>query len=277
MMKMNIIKCQLCGSQEKSKHLETKDFFLSSDILRSHKLNKPKLILILSLDAVSNIDINEYQTSLFPTFRGLEDNGFIKFNQAVSSSTVTLSSASSLLTGTPLSKHMMFDYAPRYYSDNLKKIDKDTIIDEKDICDNSLKGSNIDKYGCKKEESVEVVLPVKTVAPVITPKEIKPIVYNSFKDKFLNAPEGFTLGVATFSQEKEAQRFLDKYNTQDNMLAIPYRSKVSQKTNIKVVYGIYETLTQSKDALSKLPKALRIHKPYIENIYSMQDLYNKNN
>ena len=96
--------------------------FLSNNILYKHKPKKPKLILILSLDAVSDIDIKDYQDNLFPTFKKLEDEGFIKFNNAISSSTVTASSAASLLAGVPLSKHKMFDYDEWYFSDKLKKI-----------------------------------------------------------------------------------------------------------------------------------------------------------
>ena len=107
------------------KAIKNEELFLSNNILHKHKSQKPKLILVLSLDAISEIDIKDYQDNLFPTFKNLENHGFTKFNNSISSSTLTASSAASLLTGVPLSKHMMFDYVEPYHSDKLKKVSSD--------------------------------------------------------------------------------------------------------------------------------------------------------
>jgi hypothetical protein len=104
---------------------KNEELFLSNNILYKHKPKKPKLVLVLSLDAVSDIDIKDYQDSLFPSFKNLENQGFTKFDNSISSSTLTATSAASLLTGVPLSKHMMFDYDKPFHSDQLKKVSSD--------------------------------------------------------------------------------------------------------------------------------------------------------
>tara|TARA_B100000315_G_scaffold259942_1_gene318250 strand:+ start:4535 stop:6388 length:1854 start_codon:yes stop_codon:yes gene_type:complete len=91
---------------------KTKNFYISKIRSNTQKLATPRLILVVSLDGVTNEDINIRNidgSSICPTIKQLQSNS-ISFNNAYCSSTVTASSAASLLTGLGLSRHFMYDY-----------------------------------------------------------------------------------------------------------------------------------------------------------------------
>ena len=158
--------------------------------------------------------------------------------------------------------------------------DFDTVIDEKDICDNTKTGVSVDEYGCAKaEETTSEATPTEEISVPAQTTEVEPekTSSNTFKDRFLNNQGGFTLGVATFSSKKEVEKFLSAYNIENNMLLVPYLTNVLKKNNIKIVSGIYDTRKDSLVALSKLPESMLEHKPYIETINSVQNLFNKYN
>ena len=84
-------------------------YISSSNGINSNNLNK-KSVLVISLDGISYNDFF-CDRSIFLNSRTVNDcfDDFIKFKYPKSSSTVSISSAASLLTGLGLSRHLIYD------------------------------------------------------------------------------------------------------------------------------------------------------------------------
>ncbi|NQV02117.1 MAG: alkaline phosphatase family protein, partial [Bacteroidia bacterium] len=99
------------------------DRYIVSSELDQGEPEKKKQILILSFDGITSDDIfnNQEFEKLFPNLRVLMD-GNCWFKNAITSSTVTASSAASLVTGLNLPQHYIFNYEDFYLSPGLKAI-----------------------------------------------------------------------------------------------------------------------------------------------------------
>lgn len=140
-------------------------------------------------------------------------------------------------------------------------MDKDKIDDKYDLCGNSLKGAEVDEFGCaqkiEEESKVELVVAPKT--------------FGSFKEQFLNSTTGkYTISLATYSDMKLAVEFINRHNLQDTTLM--YRAPKGER--IKVVYGVYDTKEDAAKALNALPTEVLVHKPYVDSLQKQRGFYN---
>jgi len=88
------------------------NYFISNINPCSPNDNNNRLILVLSLDAISYIDIAMNSTERDSKLSGIKkfENESVSYNRACSSSSLTASSAASLITGLGLSRHCLYDY-----------------------------------------------------------------------------------------------------------------------------------------------------------------------
>ena len=142
------------------------------------------------------------------------------------------------------------------------------MLDLKDHCDNTTLGLEVDLLGCAKDTTELVDMPVTNTIDLES---------LSFKDKFINSNGGFTLNLATFSSQKEVDKFLKESKLEDNHMVFTYLTQRSHKKLIRIVSGVFETKKDARKALSKLPGIVRVNKPYLDNLKKVKDLYNKFN
>lgn len=96
---------------------------------------------------------------------------------------------------------------------------------------------------------------------------------SSFKMRFLTASKDkYTINLALSNSKVSAQKFLDKYNLNDNAFFFSFR-KVNPLQ--KIMMGVYDTKKEAKEVLSKLPISLKKNRPTIEKVTLKQKLYNK--
>jgi adhesin transport system outer membrane protein len=167
-----------------------------------------------------------------------------------------------------------------FHLDTKHDTDNDNVLDLKDHCDNTTLGFEVDILGCDKNSKEVVNLPVTNSIEIIENIEIQKesdLKDLSFKDEFINSNAGFTLNLATFSTQKSVDKFLDESKLGDNYMTFTYLTPKSQKKRIKVVSGLYETKKDALAALSKLPRIVKINKPYLDNLNKVKDLYIKFN
>jgi len=148
--------------------------------------------------------------------------------------------------------------------------DNDNVMDRDDLCDSTTLGLNVDVYGCAKEkEEVVNMVPTNTIS-------LKENHKKTFKDDFLEAQGGFTLNLATFSNQKEVDRFLAQSNLEEHF-TFTYDTKYTNKKLYKIVAGVYSDRKSAYKALKKLPRVVKVNKPYIDNLVKVRDLYKKHN
>ncbi len=96
---------------------------LSSEINSESSTTTKKQILLLSFDGITTDDLlnNEKSTELFPSISKFAKTNHW-FRNAITSSTVTASSAASLITGLNLPRHLIYNYEGSYNSPNLSSI-----------------------------------------------------------------------------------------------------------------------------------------------------------
>jgi len=148
--------------------------------------------------------------------------------------------------------------------------DGDKVTDKIDLCDNTALGFEVDMYGCAtdKEEVVDMVPATNSISIKGQKK--------TFKDEFLGTNRGFTLNLATFSTQKEVDRFINASNLEDGYMTFTYLNK-SNKKLYKIVSGVYEDRKSAYKALKKLPRIVKVNKPYLDNLNNVKNLYNKYN
>lgn len=91
---------------------------------------------------------------------------------------------------------------------------------------------------------------------------------------FLDAPEKYyTLNITTTKGLAKANEYIVN-NTLNQGEAFTYEFGPGMKS-AKVIYGIFSSVKEAKEAMSLLPKAIKAGKPYIDNISKHQKLYRK--
>lgn len=96
---------------------------------------------------------------------------------------------------------------------------------------------------------------------------------SSFKERFLNAREGkYTINLATFSTQKAAEQFIAENKIEDSAFSFMFGE---EEQYYKVMYGIFDSYAQGKEALSQLQTSLVENSPWVEKITIKQNLYNK--
>lgn len=163
-----------------------------------------------------------------------------------------------------LAENEKFDTTPEFSNDR----DKDSITDDKDLCDNTKLGLKVDMFGCA-IDSKEVIESV----PVTNNIPTKSNQINSLLDK----EEGYIISLATFSSKKEVDEFLKTTNLENNSFTINYVTKDKKRNLYKIVSSVYETKQEASKVLSNMPKEVKINKPYINSINDLKDFYSKYN
>lgn len=145
----------------------------------------------------------------------------------------------------------------------VRDIDEDKVDDRYDICDNSVKGSDVSSYGCeKKTQTLEKKDEVKLIEPTVE--------YGTFKDEFLNSPTAkYTISLSTYTEESLAKEFIEKNNFQDKAFMYQFPNT----NRVKVVYGAFNTKEQAQKVLEGLPSKVLLHKPYIAEIEKHRNYY----
>jgi len=89
------------------------------------------------------------------------------------------------------------------------------------------------------------------------------------------SPKSYTLNVTTETGLKEANYMLKKYAMEKDGYAFRFGQNFAKT---KVLYGIYDTYKEAKEALNNLNEnLLNKHFPYIDSVNKHQKLYNKYN
>jgi len=135
--------------------------------------------------------------------------------------------------------------------------DLDYVNDKIDLCDNTTLGLNIDVYGCATED--QKIKIDNTTSSSDTSSGI------------FQAENGFVLNYATFSSQAKVDKFLRESKLSDTTTITYTTSK--NKQLYKVVSDVYTTKQSAYDALSKMPRIVKVNKPYLDNLQNMKDLY----
>ncbi len=92
--------------------------------------------------------------------------------------------------------------------------------------------------------------------------------------KMLNASKDkYTLNLGTTKGIEKANEFIS-LNSLDNQNSFAY-SFGSNKENAKVIYGIFDSIKDAKNAIKNLPTDVLKNQPYVDNISKHQNLYRK--
>lgn len=145
--------------------------------------------------------------------------------------------------------------------------DGDKVIDSVDLCDNTQLGLNVDMFGCAQE----VVDMVPQTNNISIEKD------NSDLNTLENPVDGFVLNLATFSSQEEVDKFLKSTNLENNSITIKYETKNTKRTLYKIISNVYETKNDAREALSKLPRIVKINSPYIDNFKNVKNTYKTSN
>jgi adhesin transport system outer membrane protein len=111
--------------------------------------------------------------------------------------------------------------------------------------------------------------PLTSVEPKIQSKEL------SFKEVFLSASEDkYSVNMATFSTMENAIRFMKENNITNQSFAFLFGQ---DEQYYKVMYGVFDTYQEAKEAIQLLSKEIRNNNPRIEPIHIKQNLFKKYN
>lgn len=106
-------------------------------------------------------------------------------------------------------------------------------------------------------------------------KESKIINIKEIFEIFLNAPlDYYTLSITTEENLTEGKYFLKNYNILDKGYVFAFGQELDKA---KVLYGVYSTYKEAKQALGKMSSNIKAHSPYISRIKKYQKLYKKYN
>ena len=92
---------------------------------------------------------------------------------------------------------------------------------------------------------------------------------------FLEAPKNyFTINLATKNGMAAASEFIKTNNLNDNAYAFEFGKN---RKSAKILYGVYASIKEAKEAMRNLSSSVLESKPYIDNISKHQALYSKYN
>ena len=163
-----------------------------------------------------------------------------------------------------LADNERFDTTPEFSNDR----DKDSITDDKDLCDNTKLGLKVDMFGCA-IDSKEIIESV----PVTNNIPTKSNELNSLFDE----KNGYVINLATFSSKSEVDDFLKSTNLENDSVTINYVTKEKKRNLYKIVSNVYETKKEALKALSLMPKEVKMNKPYINSVNDLKDFYSQYN
>lgn len=162
----------------------------------------------------------------------------------------------------------------------------DTVLATQDVCSKSVPVAQAmeEVTPMKKDDNSELGAllgdePVKpAVAPVVATPSVpkaevsKPVSKASLP--FLDASKnGYTVNIATKEGLASAQNFVKSSGLDSNKT---YVYEFGPKMNsVKVIYGIFDSVKEASDAISKLPASVKASKPYVDRISKHQKLYYK--
>jgi adhesin transport system outer membrane protein len=115
-----------------------------------------------------------------------------------------------------------------------------------------------------------VVNPTETVPAVIIPADAQYVEYSSFLDA---SGKSYTVNITTTKGLAKANEFVAAKGL-DSAQAYTYEFGPGMKS-AKVIYGIFDSVKEAKEAISNFPKDVKAGKPYIDNISKHQKLYKK--
>ena len=105
-----------------------------------------------------------------------------------------------------------------------------------------------------------------------TTNENSKIQYNTL----LEAPEDYyTINITTTEGINSAKKYLKNYNLDEADFYL--YSFGPEMKSAKIIYGIFKSVDDAKDALNKLPTNILENRPYIDNIRKHQKLFLKYN
>jgi adhesin transport system outer membrane protein len=179
----------------------------------------------------------------------------------------------SMLTDTILSNPNQdcANIQPRVIDYSPKKQDKET--------ESQLNGliSTSDSKLIRKELGLDTTPIVNSMDREITKKassDAMKMATSEYKS-FLEAPKNFfTINIATKNGMIEASNFIKENNLGDNAYAFEFGPSMK---SAKVLYGVYSSVKEAKEALKSLSPSILSGKPYVDNISKHQALYAKYN
>jgi adhesin transport system outer membrane protein len=160
------------------------------------------------------------------------------------------------------------------------KIDIDSVVknntDELVFSYNTLQNKELTKEEPLLEYLEEPVTsePAKSDVASVTQKK-ENVTNLSFKEKFLQAPqEKYTINLATFSTQERSERFINENNITKDSFAFLFGE---DEQFYKVMYGVFDTYEEAKEAKHNLSQELQKSGPRVERITIKQNLYKKYN
>jgi adhesin transport system outer membrane protein len=123
----------------------------------------------------------------------------------------------------------------------------------------------------KKERIIKIQEPIE-INDSIKEETSSKISYNSL----LDAPsEYYTINITTTNGIQAARDYLSSNNF--DFSDVYLYEFGPEKKSTKIIYGIFSTVDEAKEALNKLPKSIIKNKPYIDSIKKHQKLFLKYN
>lgn len=124
----------------------------------------------------------------------------------------------------------------------------------------------------KKEVKVEEK--ISEVAPVATSNSNSDTNL-SFKERFLRASsDKYSVNLATFTAMERSIKFINMNKINNDAFAFLFGQ---EEQYYKVMYGIFDSYAQAKEAIGKLSQEIQNNNPKIEPIHIKQNLYKKYN
>lgn len=92
-------------------------------------------------------------------------------------------------------------------------------------------------------------------------------------EKLLNADDSFyIINISTFKNKKRALTYIYRNKLEKDGILFAYKKDFSK---VKILYGIYKSMDEAKEALKKLPENVKKQKPYIDKVSKHKNLYKK--
>lgn len=115
--------------------------------------------------------------------------------------------------------------------------------------------------------------PPERIIEQVIPDE-KEFNYSQHMQSFLEAPSDYyTINIATTIGLDAANTYVIN-NSLSNTSTYSFGPKME---SAKVIYGIFESVKEAKEAMDELPTLVKENKPYVDNILKHQNLYLKYN
>jgi len=175
-----------------------------------------------------------------------------------------------------LSNQILSDKKEENWGYNEKKVDIDNIVkNNTEGLVYSYKTSQDKELNTKEEPKFEYLNNEPAKEKISENKTFVSNDNSSFKDAFLNSStDKYTINLATFGTLQESENFINLNKINNNAFVFLFGE---DKQYYKVMYGIFNSDIDAKDALSKMDIKLKRNHPRVEEIYIKQNLYKKYN